>query len=156
MPVDLMHNPRGLYEASLDRLAEARKALNGGDYALCMYLSGLAVECILQAIVFLDRPSHDARHDLTKWLRQARASLQDAIKAQDTRAEWDRLLVTWRNGLRYLSQSGLLGFLRKLDLDRGISGTSDDIMRINATRLVSASERVHRKGVAAWQTYTTR
>jgi len=67
-------------------------------YVLCMYLAGLAVECIFQAVVLLDHPFHEARHDLRKWLARARPSLQDAVKAADTRAEWSFLTAVWRNG----------------------------------------------------------
>lgn len=156
MPSLLSHNPRVLYHAALERMEAARRAFTGADYVLSMYLSGLAVECVLQAVVLLDHPSHDARHDLNKWLARTRTSLQVAIKAPDTRAAWSLLTAVWRNGLRYLSESGLVGYLRGLDLQHGIAGGPDAIMKVNARKLLSASELVLARGVAAWKTYTTR
>ncbi len=73
MPSELAHKPKVLYHASLERIDEARKAHDSGDHVLAMYLSGLAVECILQAVAFLDKPIHDARHDLKKWLNRCRS-----------------------------------------------------------------------------------
>jgi len=48
----LSHKPQVLHLASVERIAATRRALRDNDYPLCMYLSGLAVECILQAVAF--------------------------------------------------------------------------------------------------------
>lgn len=154
MPSRLSHDPRVLYHASLERIAEARRAFLAADYVVSMYLAGVAVECVVQSVVLLDYPSHDARHDLNKWLARGRTSLQDAVKASDTRAAWSFLTAVWRNGLRYLSEAGLLGYLRDLDLQRGIGGGTEAIIKVNARRLVTAAELVHAKGTAAWKAYT--
>ncbi len=156
MATNIAHNPRVLYHASLERITEAERSLNSKDYVLCIYLGGLAVECILQAIALHDDPTHDAKHDLAKWLARCRTSLQNAVKSEAMRVHWNRVVRTWRNDLRYLSRAGLLGYLRARKLDRMISGGPEDIMKVNAKRLLDSAVVVHNKGVTAWHHYTKR
>ena len=156
MAVDLAHQPVVLYHASSERIQAAWVAFQRQDFPLSMYLAGLAVECVLQAIALHDDPTHDAKHDLPKWLGRCRISLQEAIKAAGVREHWNRVVRVWRNDLRYLSRDGLLGYLRARSLNRGISGGPDAIMRENARRLYHAAVTVHHKGVAAWASYRRR
>jgi len=118
-----------------------------------MYLGGLAVECILQAISHLDSPKHDARHDLKKWLKSCRPSLQDKIKSEGVSEHWNTVVAVWRNNLRFLSEDGLLGYLRDIERDRDISGGREAIIKVNAGRLFMAASVVHKGGVAAWKSY---
>ena len=147
---DLFHKPVVLYQASAERKEAAWSAFACGDYVLAMYLAGLAVECILQTIALHDNPTHDAKHDLPKWLARCRTRFQDAIKAEPVQGHWNRIARTWRNELRYLSRDGLLGYLRKKKLDRGLSGGPDAIMKKNAKLLLDAAEAVFRIGVIEW------
>jgi hypothetical protein len=149
--MELSHQPVVLFHASLERLSESRRAFESHDYALAMYLSGVAVECILQAIALRSGSPHDARHDLPKWLGKCPASLQDSIKGE---VAWSRLVGLWDNGLRYLSVQGLLGYLRQRQATRKISGGPNSIIRENARRLVNSADIIHQKGVAQWVSFT--
>ena len=60
----LTHKPQVLFSASMERMAAARRTFHDGDYPLAMYLSGLAVECILQAVALRHGAAPDARHNL--------------------------------------------------------------------------------------------
>src|SRR5262245_18567646 len=53
------------YQAAIERMRQARE-LHGSreSYALAMYCSGLAVECILRAYRWRIEPSFEGRHDL--------------------------------------------------------------------------------------------
>jgi len=115
--MELSHRPVVLFHASLDRLKESRRAFENHDYTLAMYLSGVAVECILQAIAIRNGSEHDARHDLSNWLAKCPKPLRDVIKGE-TAAAWSQLLALWDNGLRYLSAAGLLGYLRDKKANR--------------------------------------
>jgi HEPN domain-containing protein len=141
---------------SAERKEAAWAAYEREDYVLAMYLAGLTVECILQAIALRDYPSHDARHDLPRWLGRCPASLQESIKSEAIRAHWSRLVRVWRNELRYLSGDGVLGYLRQQKLNVGISGGPDAVMRRNAKRLLEAAAAVHDRGVYAWARYTAK
>jgi HEPN domain-containing protein len=156
MAMDLAHNPVVLYHASGERKEAAWAAYDRKDYALAMYLAGLAVECILQAIALQDDPTHDAKHDLAKWLARCRKSLQNGIKSEAVREHWNRVVRMWRNELRYLSYDGVLGYLRQRNFHRGIAGGPDAIMRVNAKRLLDSTVAVHNRGVVAWDRYTRR
>ncbi len=120
---------------------------------LTSYLSGLAVECILQAIALHDNPTHDARHDLTRWLARCRRSLRETVKRPPLYAQWSFLNRVWRNELRYLSSPGYLGHIRRLGEAKGIRGGPDAIMKAVARKTLDAATGIHGKGVLAWIRY---
>jgi hypothetical protein len=151
--MQLSHRPVVLFHASLERLKESRSAFQNRDHVLSMYLAGIAVECILQAIAIHNGSHHDARHDLPKWLSKCPAALQDDIKGQAASA-WSELLAVWDNGLRYLSEEGLLGYLREKNASRRISGGPNAIIRENARRLLGAADIIHKRGSAQWVSST--
>ncbi len=151
--MELSHRTVVLFHASLDRLKESRSAFENHDYTLAMYLGGVAVECVLQAIALRSGSQHDARHDLTKWLEKCPQSLQNSIKGKSAGA-WSLLLAIWDNGLRYLSEQGTLGYLRQKKANRGISGGPRAIIRENARRLITAADIIHNEGVAQWVSST--
>lgn len=165
VPADTAYKPMVLYRASIERMDAAQHARWRGnvqhgrercDYVVAMYLAGLAVECVLQAIALLDNPKHDERHDLKRWLSRCPTSLQDAVRSQNARAHWNTVVVVWKNNLRYLSEAGLLGYLRGIERDRGISGGPEAILKMNADRLLESASVVQKKGIVAWDRYTKR
>lgn len=157
MASGLTHKPIVLYAASIERMEAAYVALERRDHVLAIYLAGLSVECVLQAIALLDDPAHDAKHDLPKWLARCRTSLQEAVKDPRVRTDWSLIVSIWRNDLRYLSREGMLRHLRRFrDLIRGIRGGPDAIMKTVAVRILQAAGTVHSKGVVAWSHYSRR
>src|SRR5215204_698978 len=143
--MELSHRPVVLFHASLDRLKESHSAFDNHDYTLAMYLGGVAVECILQAIALRSVSQHDARHDLSHWLAKCPQSLQNFIKGRSANS-WSVLLAIWDNGLRYLSEQGTLGYLREKKATRGIQGGPKAIIRENARRLIAAADIIHNAG----------
>jgi len=69
------------------------------------------------------------------------------MKAQ---AQWNLLVRIWRNDLRYQSQAGFLGYVRRTPLKQGIRGGRQAIMKRAAAVLVAAAASVHAIGVAHW------
>ena len=138
--------PEVLYPASLERITEADEALECGHFALSMYLSGLAVECVLQAIAIRGGAAHDAKHDLIKWLKKCPEKLKRTINAR-VADDWSTIYAAWNNRLRYLSDSGLLGYLRRKGLTKGIKGRPESVLKENAKRLLASAQAVHKKGV---------
>jgi hypothetical protein len=153
--LDLSHKPVVLYHASLQRNAEAFRAFESKEHVLSMYVAGLGVECVLQALALRGGSPHDARHSLANWLARCPATLQDIIN-RDSSTQWNQLLALWSNGLRYLSDEGLLGYLREKGATRGIRGGPLSILRVNAKRLLDAADDIHKKGVAQWLTSARR
>lgn len=144
------HQPDVLYRASLERVRAMSVALDARDYVLSVYLGGVAVECILQAVALRQDPTHDARHDLAKWLHRCPTSLQDAVKSGAAREAWQHVVLVWRNHLRYFSEDAMLQHLKDLRYDRGLSGDPRAIMRVNATRFGESVAEIHGHGVASW------
>lgn len=141
--------PEVLYPASVERITEADNVLERHP-ALSMYLSGLAVECVLQAIAIRGGAAHDAKHDLIKWLKKCPEKLKVAINAR-VAVEWSTINTTWNNRLRYLSESGVLGYLRRKGLSKKIKGGPESIIKENAKRLLASAQAVHKKGMIIWR-----
>lgn len=60
------------YRAALERMRQAREIHNSGaSYALAMYVSGLAVECILRAFRWQNDRLFEGRHDLEDLLKSS-------------------------------------------------------------------------------------
>lgn len=145
-------NPEVLYAASLERIGEAQTLYEEEAWVLSMYVSGLAIECLLQAFAFRDGATHDARHDLRAWLRKCPGAVIDVI-SKNAGDEWSRLNSVWSNEIRFYSASGLLRYLRNRKLNRGIKTGSEGpagIVKVNASRLIGDARKVHGKGISLW------
>lgn len=61
------------YHAGLERLRQAESLYSEGKaYALAMYCSGLAVECLLRAFLWKVDKRFDGRHDLNVLLKASK------------------------------------------------------------------------------------
>ena len=149
---ELSHDPRVLFHASIERNQASWNSIERKDYVLAMYLAGLSVECILQAIVLKNGGIRDAKHSLKLWVAKCPISLQDAIK-RDARSEWSMMVAMWDNTFRYFSEQAMLGYLRAKGYHRNISGGSTAVLKKNGKELVAASEVVQKKGLAQWVSY---
>lgn len=120
------------------------------DYVLSIYLGGLAVECILQALALRSGARHDARHNLAEWLARCPASVRNALMRKDMREHWAIVAANWHNRLRYLSRATLLGYLRSKTTYHRLKG--DELARMKAwsRAFLEAARRVHGKGVSQW------
>ena len=94
-------DPYSLWAASLDRLESAAVLIREGrDLAGGVYLAGLAVETLLQALTHLSQQPHDARHSLNHWLTKCSTTLQDSLAIEPALSQWSLLSRVWRNDLR--------------------------------------------------------
>lgn len=152
-PQSRSRDPRTLHPAAIERIQEARLLLEHEAFTLATYVSGLAVETLLQAYAARIQAEHDARHDLYEWLRKCPPTLAKSIWKAAPR-EWSFLTATWRNDMRYWSEEALLGYFRSLKLDRGIklgrSGRTS-VVRLNADRVYQAAHTIVLKGLTVWQ-----
>ena len=148
----LTQNSTVLYRASLEHIEAAQTLLEADVLPLAIYVAGLAVECVLQAVAKRHRPHspHDARHDLDRWLRKCPVGLQDTMKSPPIRSHWNRIYASWKNSHRYLSREGLLRVARRDRMLLGRRGDDDARLRGAVREIVASARVVHRKGVAAW------
>lgn len=120
-----------------------------GDYALTIYVSGLAAECLFRAFRARRNLPFRPDHPLSELAREA--GFPDFLPDdQRTRADTvlNDLIVRWRNNHRFRSNDALRRFLKKYRLDRGIKG---DFLKENARLLSSGTIELIYAGVEQWR-----
>ena len=134
---------RDYQDAASARVHSAMVLYHSNRYAESMYLSGLAVECLLRACALRRSPTFDARHDLPRLLKEAGPDCFGAQFRRVTSAVaevWSR----WKNNHRYVSPLGLRRELVRDGLHRGIRG---DILKENARLSLTHAVFVVKAGV---------
>lgn len=92
------HNPVPLYAASLERMLTAQAlSEREQDPVAAVYLAGVAVELMLQALAHWDGAEHDARHDLRLWLGKCSPRFENVVLSPPLDRRWSLLVSDWRN-----------------------------------------------------------
>ena len=153
---------RDYYRASLDRMRQAQTLSVGTDsYALSMYCSGLAVECLLRAFRWKDDKAFEGRHDLNKllkasgilrvndeYMRRKGKDEEEILRAsREVRAAMNEIVILWDNNLRFASEMRLKAHL--IDLNR-VQGVKGDPLRKNALDLIDAAQLIINRGIVLW------
>jgi hypothetical protein len=148
--------------AAIERMRQAREIHDSKEsFALAMYSSGLAVECILRAFRWQKDPSFEGRHDLDELFKAS-----GLLQAHEERARKKRVLeekierfaaevleamgvvaILWHNNLRFASEASLRAHLNRIGRLRGIRG---DALKKNSADLLAAAEIVVSGGVTLW------
>jgi HEPN domain-containing protein len=154
------------YQASLERMKQARKIYQEGkSFALAMYCSGLAVECLLRAFRWSEDASFEGRHDLSELLRASRLLrideeyLRRRRETEDTirqsglklREAMNEIVILWHNNLRFASEASLKTFLSGIGRLRGIRG---DPLKKSTLDLLNPAQTVIDRGVILWNSRT--
>jgi hypothetical protein len=141
---------------------QARQIHNaGGGYALAMYASGLAVECMLRAFRWDRDQSFEGRHDLEDLLKASnllrineehmrkKGISEEEIEgsALALRAAMSEIVVLWHNNLRFASEASLRAFMNRIGRLQGIKG---DALKKNSSDLLNAAQTVVDRGIALW------
>jgi hypothetical protein len=156
-------NPEHYFRAALERVEQSRRLYyDGASYALAMYVSGVAVECLLRAFKLKRDPTFDERHDLqllfkaSGMLEVDTAALgrkgfsEDEIDGyqRELQIAVNEICILWANDYRYVSENRLRSHLKgKVDLRKGVKG---DVLKANALRLMRAAQRFIDRGVLLW------
>jgi hypothetical protein len=150
------------YQAARERLRQAREIHDSKEsYALAMYCSGLAVECMLPAFRWQKDPSFEGRHDLEELFRasgllqaheeRARRKRIPEEEIERSVAEIldakDKVMALWQNNLRFASEASLRAYLNRSGRLRGIRG---DALRKNSADLLLAAAIIVDNGVKVW------
>ena len=138
------------FKASQDRIKEARKLHNSGNYVGSIYLSGVSVECMLRAYVQGNMDDFYSRHDLIRLLRTS--GISEIISINQRRnigAALGNIWSRWKNNYRYASEELIRAELKKLKLDRGIKG---DWLKFNSMTVLNSALIVISIGVKKWKT----
>jgi hypothetical protein len=150
------------FRAALERMRQAREVyLTGESYALSMYCSGLAVECLLRAFRWRSNPTFEGRHDLRELLQasqllrsdeermRARRIAEEDVRAQgiELRSAVNEVVVLWHNNLRFASEARLRAWLKSIGRLRGTKG---DGVKRSALDLLQAAQTIVNRGTALW------
>ncbi len=129
--------------STLDELYERR------HYVIALYLSGLAVECLLRAYRMRIDAAFDARHNL--YAMSKSSGFQNVVPIEYA-ARYADVLATvasrWSNSLRYKPEGALKRFFKQAGLDRGIKG---DFIKENVRRAINASIELVSLGQTRWK-----
>jgi len=138
-----------IYRAAAEDRWTALETLYGNQfYTLTLYTAGVAVECMFRAYRARIDPTFDSRHDLFKLERASKfALIVPAARLSEYGAALSALAVRWSNNHRYRSPAALRSWLKRLSLDRGITG---DPVKENARRASAAAGVIVAIGVAQW------
>lgn len=153
---------RDYYRASLQRIRQAQAlSMEKDAYALPMYCSGLAVECLLRAFRWKADKSFEGRHDLNdllkasgilrvndEYMRRKGKDEEEILRAsREFRAAVNEIVILWHNNLRFASEMRLKAHLTELNRVQGIKG---DPLRKNALDLIDAAQLIINKGIVLW------
>lgn len=137
------------YTAARERIKEAQFLHENRYYTLSMYISGLAVECMLRAFRLLKDPSFDERHDLwLLWKNTDLANINSAFYDAKIYAALDVVKDLWQNDYRFRSEAELRSHLKKIGKHRGIKG---DFLKFNSKRLSDLAAEIINLGERQWK-----
>lgn len=150
------------FRAAVQRMRQAREIHKSREgYALAMYCSGLAVECMLRAFRWKKASSFEGRHDLTDLLKASdlyrihedrareKGDPEEEIRqsAIRLRAAMVEVAFLWNNNLRFASEASLRAFLNRIGRLQGIKGNA---LKKNSLDLLDAAQVVVNQGVVLW------
>ncbi len=118
------------------------------QYVECIYVSGIAAECILRAYRTRQDPEFDSRHDLSQLLTAS--GLENFVplkRRQEVAAALGEVWVRWKNDYRYVSATRLASAFRDAGLFHGIKG---DQLKENARIALENSLDLVGIGDARW------
>lgn len=108
--------PQHYFDASQERLTDAARLHSEGRFVASVYMSGVAVECMLRAYRTREGPAFDSRHDLRRLMTAS--GIMSFIKDHEGRsfaAHLGTVWRFWRNNLRYAELSRFEKHLRSLE-----------------------------------------
>ena len=137
------------YWACLERIESARRLYGEGRYVAAIYLSGVAVECLLRAYMMKTHPSFDARHDFSMLLKQSGiAAFIPEGRQREFGEHFDNVWARWKNNYRYVSSAWLRSKYRKLGLNKGVKGC---ILKANSLIIYESASKLINSGVKRWE-----
>ena len=119
-----------------------------------MYLSGVAVECMLRALITLRDRTFDERPDLRELCRRiGRLGMLTSPRDDELVRKVQSLQAIWRNDLRYASSGQVDAFLRRINRRR-FAGRRG--LERGARELYNAAAQVIARGEVIWHRSRTR
>ena len=134
---------------ALERIEDARLLLRSGRLALAMYVSRLAVEGMLRALIWLRDKRLDERHDLRRLAARVRElGLLRGPRDDDFVAQVQGVARRWQNNFRFMGDVQVERCLAGIGVAPGSPGSS--LKRICPQHLNDCNEILRRCEVL-WQ-----
>ena len=135
--------------AALERARVLQKLYDEEEYALALYVAGVAVESMFRAYRFELDPEYSACHNIYELPKEARfAERLPERLAEKYAANLGAVAARWRNSHRYHSEQATLKFLNRAGLFRGIKG---DVLKENARQTINAATDIVALGARRWK-----
>jgi HEPN domain-containing protein len=139
-----------VYKEAAEERAQALQGLyESGEYALALYLAGVAVESMFRAYRFTFDPEFSSRHDLFELAKESKFGDKVPEGAYEKcMADLGAVATRWSNNHRFRSRAAILKYLKRAALDRRIKG---DVLKENARRAINAAIDLIALGSRLWQ-----
>jgi len=137
------------WAAAKERAGSLRQLYDAGEFALALYVAGVAVESMFRAFLVITDPEFSSRHDLRELAREAKFAQKVPAELYDaSAADLGIIVIRWSNSHRYRSNAAILKYLKRAGLDRRIKG---DALKENARRSINAAISLVAVGTKLWK-----
>jgi hypothetical protein len=137
-----------IYLAAVERAGVLQKLYDEGEYAVALYLAGVAVESLFRAYRAKIDPMFSARHNLYALANEARfADCVPQRLAEKYAADLGAVATRWSNSHRYRSEDATRKYLNRAGLFKGIKG---DVLKENARKAINAATGIVTLGARRW------
>jgi len=130
------------------RIQTARILHRSERFSAAIYVSGVAVECMLRAYIVRRLEAFDERHDLASLFKSAQLeSYIEPRRHREINGWLGDVWLRWKNNYRFASDARLRSEFKRLALYRGIRG---NILKENARICVEAAFQLCTLGEQQW------
>lgn len=134
--------------AAQERITDLHVLRKEGRYAALIYVSGVAVECLLRAYCARRQSHLSSRHDLLSLM--AESTVLDFLGHGEQRkfgALLGEVWTRWKNNYRYASEDRLRAEYRRIGLT---SRKKSDTLRMQASKISDAATELVAIGSRRW------
>ena len=136
------------HEACLEHIETAGQRHEAGEYYLCHYFAGLAVECMLRAYL-RNADKFDSDHNLEALADKANFyEIVPLAQRENYGGKFSEINQRWRSNHRYFSSRQVQRFLRSIKADAGRKG---DPLKNNSRAMLNLALDIINLGELKWK-----
>ena len=142
--------PEVYFAAAKERAGSLRQLYDSEEFALALYVAGVATESMFRAFRVKTKPEFSSRHDLLELAREAKFAQNVPEALYDAYAsDLSVIAIRWSNSHRFRSDAAMLKYLKRAGLDRRIKGNA---LKENARLSINAAISLVALGKKLWKT----
>lgn len=140
--------PEHYLETAGQRINDARILHNAARFSAAIYVTGVAVECMLLAYRTRIEPHFESRHDLKDLLKESGiAGFVRDNEQQQFAGYFGEVWSRWKNNYRYASDDRLRAQLKKLPGNWKVKG---DVLKENSRVILDNGFQIVTLGAHRW------